>query len=145
MKYISYLSILIIFIGAAYSLYNAADDYGLRTISLPEFIKAQAETTNGDSTNGGDCDNFDILCDMEMTSFPFEDSYKANQYGELLLPSHFQRDCIPNEVYIVSGEYLDCSTYAPNKVCDLRKTGWFYNKISLKRGGGDSTNGDSTN
>ena len=41
----------IIMTGVAYSLYNAANDYGLATISLPPAITAQDDdTTGGDGT-----------------------------------------------------------------------------------------------
>lgn len=145
MKYITYLSILIIFIGAAYSLYNAADDYGLRTISLPEFIKAQAETTNGDSTNGDDCDNIDILCEMSLEIFDFEGFYPTNQSGTLFLPGGARSGYIPDEVYLVKGNFSDCQLSEPENTCDRRKTGWRYKSISLDSWTGDSTNGDNTN
>ncbi len=132
----------IILTGTAYSLYNAANDYGLATISLPPAITAQIDDTSlgGDGTSGNptDCKRPGFICNAIQDESSFYYYIKADAYGFIRLTDNSKVRLLPNTVYDIKEKYIDC-IYSVKKtdVCNTDKCGSYL--ISAKPVG-DGTN-----
>lgn len=145
MKIFLSLCIGIIFSGAAYSLYNAANDYGLATVSLPPAIIAQQDDTSGwgDNTSGGGGSVLSgyIMIPWELTMPAHSDDSGTLDIGYIVV--HRMK---PNTVYDCTLRVQYCyESPNPESRCDKSKEGIFIVEISPWESLGDSTNGDGTN
>ena len=139
----------IIMTGVAYSLYNAANDYGLATISLPPAITAQNDDTSGgdktsgkgDETNGGPCEGLNIYCKMRMDVQPFTYNRKSNANKEITVLGKTIYTSKAETLYTILLLHKHCVDSQEPNVCVKDEQGVYVVDIYE----GDSTNGDTTN
>lgn len=141
----------IIMCAAAYSLYNAANDYGLATVSLPPAVWAQqddtsgGDNTNGDNTNGGkiECDGYNVLCESYLHRETRLVVVKSNKEGVIEIVGLKIADLKKNKEYTVHLCDRSCRPHNPGtkNICVRAEEGTVVEKIEL----GKNTNGDSTN
>lgn len=146
MKSFLSLCIGIIFSGAAYSLYNAAHDYGLATVSLPPAIIAQQDDTSGwgDNTNDGDKKGY-YLSGYEMSGFFHEDDIYTDSDGRLEIFDLIKENLIPNTLYHYRVLKKICiSSSNPDARCYPSEAKVYILNLNALESGGDSTNGDGT-
>ncbi len=131
----------IIMTGVAYSLYNAANDYGLATISLPPAIIAQDDdTSGGDETSGNptDCNRSDLVCYSQQYSIKIIDRKKSDSEGYITLSDDSRVKFLPNTLYYIEEIYVDCvSSTKVTDVCDTKRNGSY---IVSAKPVGDGTN-----
>ena len=141
MKLLVPLCFGIIMTGVAYSLYNAANDYGLATISLPPAITAQIDNTSGgDETSGNpiDCKRSGFICYAEQLAATYKYSTFSDNNGYIILVDGTRVRQLPNTWYDIEELYIGCrSTENESDVCDTKKRGSF---IISSKPVGDGTN-----
>ena len=132
----------IILTGTAYSLYNAANDYGLATISLPPAITAQIDDTSlgGDGTSGNptDCKRPGYICHATQDELTFEYDIKADSFGFIRLKDNSKAKFLPNTWYEIKEKYIECNySEKESDVCNTDKCGSYLVSAKLL---GDGTN-----
>ena len=141
-KLILSLCFAVILSGAAFSLYNAANDYGLATISRPPAITAQGDDTSfgGDETPGnpGDCKRPGFICYAKQIELTFCYFTKTDAYGNITLMDGTGSRFLPNTLYDIVEIYIDCqNTGNAADVCDTGKKGSHIKSANVV---GDGTN-----
>lgn len=135
----------IIMCGAAYSLYNAANDYGLATISLPPGIIAQDDdTSGGDNTNGNmpPCDGREVYCEQFLQMSTVSYKIETKNETEVKVLGVTISSLKENTTYTVVFEVYTCQPQTGSKnVCVKSEQ----RSVLKETKEGDSTNGDSTN
>lgn len=123
MKSFLSLCIGIIFSGAAYSLYNAAHDYGLATVSLPPAIIAQQDDSG--------TKNPEVLIGYELRSRDTLIITRSDSIGNLDLGHKVVHNMIPDTEFRCRLWIRYCHE-KPNSTnrCDKSKEGIFI--LSLK-------------
>ena len=133
-------------------LYDALDDYGLRTNTLSKFVAAQNPETADHDYSGGSCNGVTILCGRFMKRIPIHEHKRTDDRGTISSDYYTMSGLIPNSYYYVTGTVDKCmkSTWTSN-ICDIYKEGTeslSANKSSSSSGddtSGDNTSGDNTN
>lgn len=145
MKNTLLICIGIILSGAIYSLCNAANNYGLSTLSLPAAILAQGDdTSGGDNTNEGkiECDGYNVLCGFYLDKTYDSHKVESNSEGCLEILGMKLYGYKQNTVYTVYVSKRSCKP-APNNSCYcIRAEEGVFKENVLEE---SSTNGDSTN
>lgn len=117
----------IIMSGAAYSLYNAANNYGLATISLPPAIAAQQDNTSGgDNTDDGptECNRPWLLCNYVQVSIEFEYPVYSGPTGYITLTDGSKIKLDLEKWYQIKEKSVNCEyTGMVSDVCDTRRKG----------------------
>lgn len=83
-------------------LYNALDDYGLRTNSLNDMIKAQADETATHDYSAGSCDGVTILCKNFLKLETTHEGVVADDKGTLHSSKSSMSGYIPKTKYWVT-------------------------------------------
>lgn len=141
------LASCVILLGVTYSMYNAVNDYGLRTNKLHKNIAAQSDDTSGETTGGGTCDGSKILCSSYLHREIKNITATTNKEGSMNVLGLSLGGYKSNTTYTVSVADYSCRQHSDKRnVCDRSKERTEF--ISLSEGentNGESTNGESTN
>lgn len=150
MKFITFIASGIIATGMAYSTYNAANDYGLRTNPLHPNVAAQGDDTSdpgkGDDTSGGIAGK-DFYTEQYLHRELKNIVVKSNNEGSLSVLNLTLCGYKRNTDYSLTVVDYSCRPQPNSKnVCYLKDQRT--ELLTLHEGGstnGDSTSGDGTN
>ncbi len=133
-----FMAIALILSGVAYSLYNAANEYGLYTNNLHENVAAQSDDTSGETTNGGTCDGIVIYCSKYLHRELIPTTVTSNNEGSLNILGVNLGGYKKNTTYTVILVDYSCRKSDCNlNVCDRREQG---TKLLTLSEGGTTTN-----
>lgn len=141
-KFLLMFSCVVICFGFAFSLYQSANDYGLKENKLHSSIVAQSDETSGGGSGGVTCDHFIILCDQYLERTTKVIPVTSNSEGVLTIGGIKFYNYKRNTQYSVLVEDYNCRPHNSSKnMCDTRKQGT--KVLSLTEG--YTTSGDKTN
>lgn len=140
MKKLKFISCSILCLGFVYSLCHAANDYGLRSNKLSNFVLAQSDET---STNGSiTCDGLIVLCSSYMHREISNFNVVSSSEGSITIMGQTVVGLKKNTTYTVVLEHNSCRPHSDiRNMCDRRQQG---TKIIYPTNGSE-TSGDHTN
>lgn len=130
-------------LGLVLSLYQAANDYGLRTINLDDAVVAQNDETSGSSGGTASCNGMDIVCSSYLKRETKPLTATSNSEGTIQVGSLTLYKYKKNTTYTVWVADYNCIEHSDKRnACDSKKEGT--KLLSISEGSGTSTSGSST-
>ena len=127
-------------------LYNALDDYGLRTNTLNGMIKAQADETATHDYSAGSCDNVMILCKHFLRLETTHEGVVADDKGTLNTASSSMSGYLPKTKYWVTTVRRVCKeSDLEMNICNREREGIISMNATKASSTSDDTSGDATN
>ncbi len=135
-----FMAIALILSGVAYSLYNAANEYGLYTNNLHENVAAQSDDTSGETTNGGTCIGSDVIqCSSYLHRELKPTQVTSNSEGTLNILGVNLGGYKKNTTYTAILVDYSCRTHTyQSNFCDTRKERTEF--LTLSEGGTTTNN-----
>lgn len=122
MKKLKLISCFILCLGFVFSLCQAANDYGIRTNKLSNFVLAQSDDTSGKGDATTPCDGSVILCSSYMQRETQIVTITSNKEGSISVFGQTIGGFKRNTAYSCFVENFNCRPHTDKRnVCDKRQ------------------------